>query len=121
MTSVTSAETKRKLNRLKLKAILKLGATGFVLVGGIVTGVLFPNPISAAVTLGCARALAGGEGIKHTIKRYKKAKILKREAQMEEKIEVENELVEKVKRQFGGPVASAPSQTYMYPNLNPIV
>ena len=113
-----------------MKAILKLTVTGVVLVGGVVTGIMFPNPISVAVTLGCATALSEGEGIKHTVKRYKKAKILKKEAQMEEKDWVEKELVEKVKREFGVPpgvpsgVPAAPQFSQMYPqviNLNPVV
>ena len=96
-----------------------------MLVGGVVTGILFPNPISVAITLGCATALSGGEGIKHTVKRYKKAKILKREVQLEEKELAEKEIVEKVKRQFTNPsmVPSAP-MGQMYPqimNLNPVV
>lgn len=119
-------DTKKKIKSLKIKAILKLAVTGTILVGGVVTGILFPNPISVAVTLGCATALSGGEGIKHTVKRYKKAKILKKAAVLEEKDWVEKELVEKVKREFGVPInPSAPqfSQGQLYPqvNLNPVV
>lgn len=124
--------TKKKIKSLKFKAILKLCATGVVLVGGVVTGILFPNPISVAVTIGCATALSGGEGIKHTVKRYKKAKILKKKAQLEEKDSMEKGIVEKVKREFGVVTPSAPpapqaSQAlHMYPqinnmNLNPVV
>ena len=115
--------TKKKIKSLKLKAILKLGTTTIILVGGVVTGILFPNPISVAVTIGSATALSGGEGIKHTVKRYKKAKILKKEAQLEEKDSIEREIVEKVKRQFVNP-SVVPSAPQMYPqimNLNPVV
>ena len=112
-----------KLKRLRKRAIVKSIVIGIVLVGGVTTGILLPNPISMAVILGCTTILSGGEGIKHTFKRFKSTKMAKTEAKAavkaeavaNEKAKAEAVVVERVRRELlypALPVASAPQESY---------
>ena len=78
-----------KLKRLRKRAIVKSIVIGVILAGGVTTGILLPNPISMAVILACSTLLSGGEGIKHTIKRFKSTKVIKNEAKAVVKAEAE--------------------------------
>ena len=97
-----------KLKRLRKRAIVKSIVIGVVLVGGVTTGILLPNPISMAVILRCTTILSGGEGIKHTLKRFKSTKVVKKVAKAEakaendaaEKAEAEAVVVERVRREL---------------------
>ena len=103
-----------KLKRLRKRAIVKSIVIGIVLVGGVTTGILLPNPISMAVILGCTTILSGGEGIKHTIKRFKSTKVVKTEAkaavkaEADQRIQAEAEavVVERVRRELLYPALS---------------
>ena len=81
-----------KLKRLRKRAIVKSIVIGIVLVGGVTTGILLPNPISMAVILGCTTILSGGEGIKHTFKRFKSTKMAKTEAKAAVKAEADQRI-----------------------------
>ena len=82
-----------KLKRLRKRAIVKSIVIGVILAGGVTTGILLANPISMAVILACSTLLSGGEGIKHTIKRFKSTKVIKNEAKAVVKAEAEAEAV----------------------------
>ena len=107
-----------KLKRLRKRAIVKSVVIGVVLVGGVTTGILFPNPISMAIILGCSTLLSGGEGVKHTIKRLRNTKMLKKEAVATEKKKVAEAeavaVVERVRQELMYPKLPIPSAPVGY-------
>ena len=110
--------SRKKVKRLKYVAIGKLVVTGAVLTASVVTGVLFPNPVSLTAIMGCAAILSGSEGIKHTFGRLKKTKNTKKQIEKADQQTEEKILVDSVVQEVQAPSAPpAYVETSLYPNL----
>ena len=123
-------QVRGKQRRLALKSMMKIGAMTLVLTAGVVTSVLFPNPISVGLTVAASSILGGSEGIKHSVKRLltvsKEKKVVKQQNKETDGMVLMNKVQQRINEfkepsaTFGHPnyeaVPSAPS-TVLYPSL----